>query len=161
MNSLGCGSRLGSATGLASRLLANGKKPLHGQRWRAESMHIDEQRDDARGEQLRRILAIGHDASNRGAGMSLCDALNLTRYRKARAGLQKVDLLRVIETEPELVEQWIAYSQDKRTDGGWYILRDGEIGKVGAPEARLRFSTIEEAVAEYVIKELDFWAGVK
>jgi hypothetical protein len=47
---------------------------------------------------------------------------------------------------------------DKRTKGGWYITRDGEIGRVLQPATRREFSTIQDAVAEYVVLELDFWA---
>jgi len=34
------------------------------------------------------------------------------------------------------------------------------IGQVGEPLARIRFDSLEEAVAQYVVRELDFWAGV-
>ena len=52
------------------------------------------------------------------------------------------------------------YSEDKRTSGGWYVRETGEIGQVDDPNSRMHFATIEEAVAEYVVRELDFWATV-
>jgi hypothetical protein len=133
--------------------------PLLERPWQPAS-HQGSARDDSRDEQLRRILAIGHDTSGRGDGISLREALNRARYRECRTGLQEADLLRVIEAEPELVDQWLAYSEDKRTEGGWYVLRSGEVGKVTKPSSRIQFGTIEQAVAAYVIRELDFWAGV-
>lgn len=41
--------------------------------------------------------------------------------------------------------------------GGWYILRSGELGQVSRPASRITYSTIEEAVAEFVVRELDYW----
>jgi hypothetical protein len=62
--------------------LANGRQPLHGPQWRTTSTQIAERASDARDEQHRRILAIGHDTSIRGVGISLRDALNRARYRE-------------------------------------------------------------------------------
>lgn len=50
--------------------------------------------------------------------------------------------------------------EDKRISGGWYITRDGVIGRVLQPETWRKFSTIQEAVAEYVVLKLDFWTHV-
>ncbi len=133
--------------------------PLLQRPWQPAS-HQGSEHDDSRDELLRRILAIGHDTSGRGDGISLRDALNRARYRECRASLQEADLLRVIQAEPALVDQWLAYSEDKRTEGGWYVLRSGEVAKVRKPSSRIQFATIEQAVAAYVIRELDFWAGV-
>jgi hypothetical protein len=111
-------------------------------------------------EQLLKILRIGHDTSMRGAGLSLRDALRLTRYRELREGFQESDLLPLLKAHPAVVEEWLAYSEDKRTSGGWYVLRDGQMGQVDAPAALTQFPSIEEAVAAYVVRELDFWANI-
>ena len=66
----------------------------------------------------------------------------------------------VLKGHRELLEGWFAYSEDKRTSGGWYLLRSGEIGRVGDPESQMQFESLAEAVAEYVVRELDFWAGL-
>jgi hypothetical protein len=104
------------------------------------------------------ILRIGHNASLRGAGVSLRAALRSTGYTEHRPTLSPADLLPIIGRDPSLVEEWISYSEDKRTDGGWYILRDGTIGRLGKPATKRQFESIHRAVAEYVILELDFWA---
>ena len=52
----------------------------------------------------------------------------------------------------------MSYSEDKRTDGGWYILRDGTVGRLGKPATKRQFESLHQAVAEYVILELDFWS---
>jgi hypothetical protein len=36
-------------------------------------------------------------------------------------------------------------------------LRDGTIGDVHQPDEAIRFPSLEQAVAAYVVRELDFW----
>ena len=106
------------------------------------------------------ILRVAHEASLREAGISLRAALIRTGYRGLRPRFGPADLLPIIESQRTLVNQWIAYSKDKRTSGGWYLLESGEIGRVGAPESRMLFDALEEAVAHYIVRELDFWSGL-
>ena len=105
------------------------------------------------------ILGIGHATSMRGEGISLREALEATNYAKHRPRFDAADLIPLIEASPSLAEEWLSYSEDKRTEGGWYILRDGTIGRVLIPTTERRFETVHRAVAEYVILELDFWAN--
>jgi hypothetical protein len=110
-------------------------------------------------DQILAILGIGHDASIRGIGVSLRDALAKTNYAAARPHLEADDLVPFIQRYPALVEQWIGFSEDKRTDGGWYLTRQAEVGMLfGAPKEK--FVSQEAAVAEYVLRELDFWLDV-
>ena len=106
------------------------------------------------------ILRIGHNASLRGAGISLRDALKVTNYAKHRPSFSAADLVPIIGLDAALIEAWMSYSEDKRTDGGWYILRDGTVGRVGKPATKRQFESIHRSVAEYVILELDSWADV-
>jgi hypothetical protein len=107
--------------------------------------------------QLIPILRIGRDVSLRGGGVSIRDALKRVSYVGYRATFKAKDLLPLIAADPSLIEEWLAYSEDKRTSGGWYILRSGELGQVSRPASRITYSTIEEAVAEFVVRELDYW----
>ncbi len=111
-------------------------------------------------EKLLAILRIGHDTSMRGEGVSLKSALSRVDYLEARRQFAAEDLVPLIQACPELIQQWIMYSQDKRTHGGWYLTEAGEVGRVDRSQIRLRFSSVEEAVAEYVVRELDSWASV-
>lgn len=106
------------------------------------------------------ILRVGHETSGRGSGISLRRAICAARYRELRAAFGPEDLLPLIRGDRTLVEQWLAYSEDKRTCGGWYILADGAVGQVDSAGPPFRFSSVEEAVAEYVVRELDYWDGV-
>lgn len=106
---------------------------------------------------LTQILRIGRDVSRRGEGISLLDAMKRARYVGYRPTFRPKDLVPIISADPSLVEDWLSYSEDKRTLGGWYILRSGEIGQVSRPVSGIKYRTIEEAVAEYVVRELDYW----
>jgi hypothetical protein len=109
---------------------------------------------------LQGILGIGHATSMRGAGISLREALKVAGYADLRPSLTANELRLVIDDHPEFIEQWMSYSEDKRTDGGWYIQRNGNIGRVLKPVTERQYATIQDAVAEFVILELDFWAHI-
>ena len=100
------------------------------------------------------ILKIGHDSSMRGAGIPVLQALKDRRYRELRKEFDETSLLRVIRSQPALVEEWLAYSADKRSSDGWYVLEEGLVARVGRLDA-VQYSAVDEAVAHYVIKELD------
>ena len=115
-----------------------------------------------RDSQLMAILRIGHDTSMRGAGISLDAALLKTRYSALRATIEPTDLVPLIQADETLCEEWLAYSQDKRTSGGWYLLEDYSVGRLN-PKAEVapeRYQSREEGVANFVLRELDFWANV-
>ena len=114
---------------------------------------------DLTDDQILAILRIGHDCSIRGAGISLRDARAKTGYAAARPHLRPSDLVPFIARHPELVQQWIAFSEDKRTDGGWYLTREAEIGRINESKKE-KFASQDAAVAEYVLRELDFWVEV-
>ena len=56
--------------------------------------------------------------------MSLRDALSLTAYRELRPQFEESDLLPYLREDPALIEEWLLYSDDKRTSGGWYLSED-------------------------------------
>ena len=97
----------------------------------------------------------------KGEGISLRDALARTRYKELRQNFGPKELVPLIDTHPALVGEWVAYSEDKRTSGGWYLLDNGEVGRSDHPELREQFDSTPEAVAEYVVRELDFWVGLE
>lgn len=113
-------------------------------------------------EALLQILRVGHDTSMRGAGLSLRDVLQKCHYLQFRSSFGAKDLLPLIRLHQDLVTQWTQYSEDKRTSGGWYLIRSTrEVGTFGPPPVAFDFPSIEQAVAEYVIRELDFWSTLR
>jgi hypothetical protein len=110
--------------------------------------------------QLLKILEVGHDTSLRGGGLSLLDALQGCQYLRLRSSIDADDLLPLIRADRSIARQWILYSNDKRTTGGWYLAQETcEVGTLGDPPQSVVCPSIEEAVALYVIRELDFWSN--
>ena len=107
---------------------------------------------------LMAILRVGHNTTLRGSGISMRDALTQSRYRELRPSLEPDDLVPLLRRDAALCKEWLAYSQDKRTTGGWYLLEDGSIGRLEPKVPPRRFESREAAVAAFVVNELDFWA---
>ena len=109
-----------------------------------------------------RLIAILRIAGQVCAGdgaISMEEALVRAGYAAYRPSFDAADVRALLQAHPALLEQWLAYAEDKRTDQGWYVLRDGEIGQLRRPTAQRSYATIDEAVAQFVVRELDFWAG--
>jgi hypothetical protein len=106
------------------------------------------------------ILRIAQQISAGEGAPSVEAALAHAGYAAYRPSFDAADVRVLLEAHPALLEQWLAYSEDKRTDQGWYVLRDGEIGQVTQPTAQRSYATIDEAVAQFVVRELDFWAAL-
>lgn len=105
------------------------------------------------------ILRIAQLVSGGGEGVSIREALTRSGYAAYRPSFGAAEIAGVLAQHPPLLEQWLAYSEDKRTPEGWYVLRDGEVGQLLKPATQRSYPSIEEAVAQFVLKELDFWAG--
>jgi len=108
---------------------------------------------------LLKILRIGRETSIRGEGISLQEAIASSHYKNLRLSFVAADLIPLIGANPALITEWLLYSEDKRTQGGWYLQEPGEVGEL-ASGVRLQFPSMQSAVAHYVVLELDFWAGV-
>jgi hypothetical protein len=107
---------------------------------------------------LLKILSVSHEASFRGTGLSLEQAIADSHYLELRPHFSAEDLVFLLEARPALVEAWLQYSRDKRTDTGWYLLESGEIGRRSSGET-FHFRTLHSAAAHYAVRELDFWSG--
>jgi hypothetical protein len=95
---------------------------------------------------------------------SLRDLVAETGYKDLRASLTRGDVADHLARHPALVLDWLHYSQDKRTSGGWYLLHppsEWVVGRLGGPEhdRELRFRSGPEACAEFILRELDSVAG--
>jgi hypothetical protein len=115
-------------------------------------------------DQVRRVLLIGRDHSTLrgGRGLSLRQLIEESGYRALRPRLRASQLEALIESEPALVDDWLAYSEDKRTSHGWGFGTAPAGGwLVDGPEgAREVFASRVAACAEFVLRELDFWAAI-
>lgn len=112
--------------------------------------------DSSRNEILPSIFGIAHATSIRGEGLSIADALGRVDYAAVRSQLRISEIAEVLRANPQIVEDWVLYCEDKRTDGGWYLDSENlEIGELGIPSSLRTFQTLEEAVAGYILAELD------
>jgi hypothetical protein len=96
------------------------------------------------------------------AGRSLADLLELTEYRRIRKELTEGQLERWLAARPQIVKRWVWWSEDKRTTCGFYLERLPRRGwhivsLSSGPGAEYR--TAKAAVAAYILRELDCWAG--
>lgn len=112
-------------------------------------------------EQLLGVLRIGHDTSIGGEGISLRDALSRSRYGQLRKDFGPSDLVPHLRANPELIDQWMTYCDDKRTTGGYWVSDDSfTVGSLEDPDAKAEFGSLDEAMAAFIILELDFWLAV-
>ena len=97
-------------------------------------------------------------------GRALRDLVTETDYRDLRPTLNRKDVADYLARHPTLVLEWLKYSEDKRTSGGWYLLHPSTgwvVGRLAGPdeERELRFGSGPEACAEFILRELDSVAG--
>jgi hypothetical protein len=130
-------------------------------------------------DQLLRILSIAREHSFRGRGLSLKELANPANYpegrglslsalmdradyRAPRPSVEASQLAAVLEANPALIDEWLAYSEDKRTSLGWGLEATEEADWLvstlqGQSE---RFPSPSTACAEFVLRELDFWSAM-
>jgi hypothetical protein len=96
----------------------------------------------------------------------MADSLSGAHYRLLRPHLVASLLRQEIENNPKYIEDWSAYSQNKRTSGGWWLEQTStgwDVGRFGhspaEPAPHAYFASGSEATADYVLRELDFWDG--
>ncbi len=99
--------------------------------------------------------APGHSQS------PLADRLRRGGYALARPSFAVQDLIEVLQAHPGLVDQWLQYAEGKQSADGWYVTRDAEVGQVRNPAAQRRFDSISAAVAQFILREWDFQAGLE
>jgi len=91
---------------------------------------------------------------------SLRELVDETGYRELRPALERGELVAHLARHPKLVLDWLRYSEDKRTSGGWYLMHPSTgwvVGRLGGSEEEreLRFGSGPEACAEFILRELD------
>lgn len=95
---------------------------------------------------------------------SLRDLIDETGYRYLRPALSRDEVTSYLVRHPKLVLEWLRYSENKRTSGGWYLMHPSSgwvVGRLAGPEQEreLRFGSGPEACAEFILRELDSVAG--
>lgn len=97
----------------------------------------------------------------RGQGFSLREALKHSDYARLRPEFDSSDLVPLLRANPDLMNDWIMYGEDKRSSCGYWVSEDTfEVGSLQAPDGTLRLKSLDEAIAEFVVRELDYWSQV-
>ncbi len=116
-------------------------------------------------DQIVRVLSIAreHSATRGGRGLSLRALIEESNYRALRSRIGVSQLAAVLQSEPEMVDDWLAYSEDKRTSSGWGFgpSRAGDWTVDGPDGVRERFDSRYEGCADFVLRELDFWVAIE
>jgi hypothetical protein len=113
------------------------------------------------------ILAIAHKHSRAGSGLALRDLIANSGFVLLRPKISATDIERVLAKRADLARDWVHFSEDKRTSGGWALVQEGSEWIVRGSKSkhstgeRLVFPSLSSACAEYVLRELDFWAALK
>jgi hypothetical protein len=115
--------------------------------------------------EIERVCRIARDLRRPGAE-SLRALIEASSYRAVRPSLDIARLEGIVDSDPRLVDDWLRYSEDKRTSGGWAFYADDENGWVvkqpfpdeGAVDRR--HSKAATACADYILTELDHSSDV-
>jgi hypothetical protein len=110
----------------------------------------------------------GIPAAVRREDVSLRDAIKTSGFRNVRGQLTEGELAAYLAEQPEVARAWWAFSEDKRTKGGWALVERGSrwalsepFPSSGSPGTSREFDDLAEACAAYILAELDFWVAVE
>jgi hypothetical protein len=113
------------------------------------------------GYRLMPFLRMAQAAGPGHSAASLADRLQRGGYAHARPSFAVEDLMEVLDAHPALLNAWLHYAEGKQSPDGWYVTRDAEVGQVSNPAAQRRFPSITAAVAQFILREWDFQAGLE
>jgi hypothetical protein len=94
--------------------------------------------------------------------VSMIDLIKQSGYVEVHDQVNKHMIKDALELHRECIKDWIISSEDQRTDKGWYIT-DGKPGKYVVGYSAIKggsfelpeFENVEDACAEYIIKEIE------
>jgi hypothetical protein len=92
--------------------------------------------------------------------VSIYELLGRTGYFERRDTLSLEAVRTALAKNPESLEEWLEYSQDKRTGSGWYLRGESGRFEVAHLQADGRvaderlYTNLEEACANFVLREL-------
>jgi hypothetical protein len=70
-------------------------------------------------------------------------------------------VMTVLDADPQLIEEWHRWSEDKRTSSGWFLAFENGAHVVGhVPDGyRLTFADAASACADFIVKEIQEISG--
>jgi hypothetical protein len=87
---------------------------------------------------------------------SMVDLVSESGIAGHPSALTSTEVVRYVRNHPEVVDQWLKWSANKRVDSGWYFERRRDHLLVGFyPNGdTLRFEDPAAACAEYIVREV-------
>lgn len=88
---------------------------------------------------------------------SLLEVVRASGFAEFRGQFAPRELADYLRAKPAIVDQWIAYSEDKRTTEGWYLRPPYSIGRVARwspPMHEVKHPDLAAACAAFIIAEL-------
>jgi hypothetical protein len=106
-----------------------------------------------------KLICLARDFSQSGT-LSMYDLLLQTGYSKAAGMISEGDIYMELADHPELIDSWLEYSENKRSDDGWYfkIVDKNKylVGCLGSTSAALtEYDSKIRACANFIKYELD------
>ena len=95
-------------------------------------------------------------AFRRGEG-SFRDLVRARGFAEFRGQFAARELADYLRARPALIDQWVAYSEDKRTSDGWYLRPPFSVGRITReppPAREQRYRDLAAACAAFIIAEL-------
>jgi hypothetical protein len=110
---------------------------------------------------IARLLKMPRDFHQLG-NMSFYDLLRHSGYCDLHQKITETDIAREITAQRNYLDEWMQYSENKRTNGGWYIAKRGdgswELGQMAvasSEKAGISFSDPISAIAAFVKREAE------
>ena len=107
------------------------------------------------------IMRLGYETLIRGDALSLHTVFEGAGHTKFIDELRRSKVARLLRAYPDILQHWIRYSENKPIKGGYWLRASTfEVGAAESPEAGVMYSSIQEAVAEFIARELGYWSEV-
>ena len=110
-------------------------------------------------EKLLKVLKIAYEISYKGSGISLNKAMIQCDYNVIRKNIDIKEMIFLLQSNSNLTKDWIQYSEDKRTSGGFFI-KGKIVGSIDNNIRNVSYKSKEIALANFILRELDFWLKI-
>ncbi len=121
-------------------------------------LHKNQNKIEDKGKLLQEIIFLPRLYHNR--NISSFEILKQSGYFKCNNQITNLDILNAINKQPEVITDWLTWSENKRTGKGWVFEKAGEKYSVyyypyKKKQEALTFSNGNEACAAFIKNEIE------
>jgi hypothetical protein len=125
-------------------------------------MRIDDQ-------QILEIVSLGYDTLARGDALSLYSVFANRGYEKLIGQMRTSKLVPLLRQESDVVQKWLKYGEAKTVKQGLKVSSNPielisfdspQLIGLDTPQVIGIYRTIEDAVAEFILREIGYWCGI-